>query len=87
MLGLRNREGHPCFLVPRAQLGTWVPARKRLISARSDDKTRAEKIELVRTRFDNFAHQQNEERARQQDRSEERDINRSLRREGPRLKR
>lgn len=55
----------------------------------SDDKTRAEKIELVRARFESFAKQQenDRDRVRKIDRSAEREITRTHRREGPRLKR
>lgn len=55
----------------------------------SDDKTRTEKIELVRARFESFAQQQenDRDRVRKIDRSAEREITRTHRREGPRLRR
>lgn len=54
-----------------------------------DDKTRAEKIELVRVRFERFAAQQATDRMRSRDqsRTEEREITRTLRQQRPRLKR
>lgn len=55
----------------------------------SDDKTRAEKIELVRARFEGFAQQQENDRdhVRKIDRSAGREITRTHRRDEPRLRR